>query len=90
MREVVVTAPDISQKPTVPSETPYDLSAIPVCTIHTILTHHRATMLCTNLPFAERRGRVQAKRRTQGMHEIQRNKPSHNNPPSPSQQHSLP
>ena len=26
-----------------------------------------------NLPFAPRRGRVQAKRRTQGMHEIQRN-----------------
>ncbi len=26
-----------------------------------------------NLPFAQRRGRVQAKRSTQGMHEIQRN-----------------
>ncbi len=32
-----------------------------------------------NLPFAPRRGRVQAKRSTQGMHEIQRNHPNRNN-----------
>ena len=41
----------------------------------------------TNLPFAPRRGRVQAKRRTQGMLEIQRNntltqQPTHPPPPT--------